>query len=229
MTQLLISVKNVEEAGIALAGGADIIDLKNPDEGALGALPIAEIQSILAFINGRKEVSATIGDIPMQADLIVGQVAQLQKLPLSFIKIGFFATGNYQVCLDAIQKLESQSINVKNQQLIAVLFAELDYPIDLLAKIKQAGFSGVMLDTMHKNGKTYQDYYPVRALNELLAQVTANQLLFGIAGSLQISHVKSAKKLMPYFMGFRGGVCAENKRQSSLDMQKIYNVREFLH
>lgn len=228
MTQLLISVKNVEETAIALAGGADIIDLKNPDEGALGALSIAEIQAILTFIDGRKEVSATIGDVPMQADLIVRKVAQLQKLPLNFIKIGFFATGNYQVCLDAIQKLESQSTSIKNQQMIAVLFAELDYPDDLLEKIKQAGFSGVMLDTMHKNGKTYQDYYPTPVLSDLLKQVTANQLFFGIAGSLQLSHVKSAKKLMPYFMGFRGGVCAENKREYHLDIQKIHNVREFL-
>ncbi len=224
MTQLLISVKNVDEAAIALAGGADIIDLKNPDEGALGALPISEIQTILAFINGRKLVSATIGDIPMQADLIVDQVVQLQKLPLNIIKIGFFATGNYQVCLDALQKLR-----LDRQQMIAVMFAEQDYPDDLLTKIKQAGFSGVMIDTMHKNGKTFLDYYLATAIDDFVTHVSANKLLFGIAGSLQLKHVENAKKMKPDFIGFRGGVCVGNQRRSNLDSQKISNVRKFLH
>jgi len=40
MTQLLISVTNVEEAQIALNSGADFIDLKDPNGGALGALPL---------------------------------------------------------------------------------------------------------------------------------------------------------------------------------------------
>ena len=40
MTQLLISVKNVKETLIALDAGVDIIDLKDPDNGALGALDV---------------------------------------------------------------------------------------------------------------------------------------------------------------------------------------------
>ena len=37
MTKMLASVTGVEEAEIAIAGGADIIDLKDPTAGALGA------------------------------------------------------------------------------------------------------------------------------------------------------------------------------------------------
>ena len=40
MSKLLISVTSAEEALLALEGGADIIDMKNPLEGALGALPL---------------------------------------------------------------------------------------------------------------------------------------------------------------------------------------------
>jgi len=38
MTRLLASVQDVHEAEIAVAGGADIVDFKNPGQGALGAL-----------------------------------------------------------------------------------------------------------------------------------------------------------------------------------------------
>ena len=43
MTALLASVRSVAEAELALAGGADVIDLKDPSQGALGALPLSLI------------------------------------------------------------------------------------------------------------------------------------------------------------------------------------------
>jgi uncharacterized protein (UPF0264 family) len=223
MTQLLISVQNVQEAAIALECGVDIIDLKDPNAGALGALPLSEIQSIIHFIDARKQVSATIGDVPMQPDLIKERVFQLQNFSLDYIKIGFFEMADYQACLDELRKLTSSG-----QQLIAVLFAELKYPEDLLQKIKQAGFSGVMLDTMHKNGTTYLAHYSVTAFENFISKVIANDLLFGLAGSLQLSNVKVAKKWKLHFMGFRGGVCIENRRQSELDRQKIYAIKNAL-
>lgn len=220
MAQLLISVQNVHEAAIALECGVDIIDLKDPNTGALGALTLSEIESIIHFIGSRKQTSATIGDIPMVPHLIKERVVQLQKFPLNFIKIGFFYAADYQACLDELQKFTSS-----RQQLIAVLFAELQYPEVLLKKIKQAGFSGVMLDTMHKNGKTYLAYYSVTAFENFVNNVLANDLLFGLAGSLQLSHVNAVKKVNLHFMGFRGGVCIKNQRQSKLDSQKIYNIK----
>jgi len=64
MTELLISVTNVDEAFMAMELGADIIDLKDPSMGALGALPIQTIKDILGVVNSQKIVSATIGGPP---------------------------------------------------------------------------------------------------------------------------------------------------------------------
>ena len=52
MMRLLISVKNVEEALIALTIGVDVIDLKDPNVGALGALNLTDTQQILQAIAG---------------------------------------------------------------------------------------------------------------------------------------------------------------------------------
>ena len=41
MTRLVISVRNVAEAIAAAAGGADLIDLKEPNRGALGRVDAA--------------------------------------------------------------------------------------------------------------------------------------------------------------------------------------------
>ena len=44
--QLLVSVFALEEVDAALAGGADIVDVKNPAEGALGAPTPALLRAV---------------------------------------------------------------------------------------------------------------------------------------------------------------------------------------
>ncbi|MGZ8249348.1 (5-formylfuran-3-yl)methyl phosphate synthase, partial [Methylomagnum sp.] len=47
MTGLLASVANLDEARLVAESGADIIDLKNPAAGALGALSVGEVARIV--------------------------------------------------------------------------------------------------------------------------------------------------------------------------------------
>ncbi len=114
MTQLLISVTSVEEARLALTHGADLIDLKNPADGALGALPNAVVEEVAAYVHAASPhnadhdvilVSATIGDLPMQADVIVSRVSALAKTGVDIVKIGFFAASDYSPCLTALMPL----------------------------------------------------------------------------------------------------------------------------
>lgn len=57
---------NIEEARAALAGGADIIDVKNPKEGSLGANFPWAIRAVADLARGAAPVSATIGDLPFK-------------------------------------------------------------------------------------------------------------------------------------------------------------------
>ena len=61
---LLISPINTEEAHEAIEGGADIIDVKNPKEGSLGANFPWVIKSIREMAPEDMLVSATLGDVP---------------------------------------------------------------------------------------------------------------------------------------------------------------------
>jgi len=70
MTKWLASVQSLKEAHILLPVLPDILDMKQPEKGALGALDIETISQIVDFIAGRCQTSATIGDLPMNADLI---------------------------------------------------------------------------------------------------------------------------------------------------------------
>ncbi len=67
MTKMLASVTGVAEAEIAISGGADIVDLKDPKAGALGRggdgyHPPDALSAVPAR---RAETSAVCGDLPM--------------------------------------------------------------------------------------------------------------------------------------------------------------------
>src|SRR5262245_30687842 len=63
MPGLLVSVRDAAEAAIALAGGAALIDVKDPDRGSLGAAPAATVADVLDAVNGRAPVSAALGEL----------------------------------------------------------------------------------------------------------------------------------------------------------------------
>lgn len=228
MTQLLISVTDTHEAGLALAHGADLIDLKDPHQGALGALPIKTIQEVVSFVSTHRThtqqyTSATVGDLPMQAELISQQVLAVASTNVDFVKIGFFESEHYQPCLDVLSGIAKNGV-----KLIAVLFAETQYPKDLIELIKGAGFYGVMLDTAKKNGATFMDYYTDEQMLSFSRQVKHHAMAFGLAGSLNIQHLAKVATYTPTYIGFRGGVSMDNQRKLSLDASKIKAIRKIL-
>ncbi|MDD1632684.1 MAG: (5-formylfuran-3-yl)methyl phosphate synthase, partial [Methylococcaceae bacterium] len=89
MTGMLASVNSLAEALLALSADVDIIDLKQPALGALGALDIDTVKQIVAGIYGRCPVSATIGDMPMQPDPVFNAVKAMAETGVDYIKIGF--------------------------------------------------------------------------------------------------------------------------------------------
>ena len=81
MTSLLASVTGPDEAAVALAHGADIIDLKDASRGALGALDRDVLRATVAAVGGRRPASAVTGDLPMEPDVIW----DVMSMPFSMI------------------------------------------------------------------------------------------------------------------------------------------------
>ena len=62
--KLLVSVIDAAEARLALAGGVDIVDVKNPAEGSLGAPAPGVIAQVRDVLSAHAPLSAAIGDLP---------------------------------------------------------------------------------------------------------------------------------------------------------------------
>ena len=91
MTKMLASVTGLAEAEIAIAGGADIVDLKDPTAGALGAVATETIRQVVTSVAGRCATSAVCGDLPMVPEAIRVKVEEIAATGVDYVKIGFFA------------------------------------------------------------------------------------------------------------------------------------------
>lgn len=218
-TKLLASVMNLEEAQIALDGGADIIDLKNPLAGALGALPLDDIRTIVKMINRQRPVSATIGDLPMEPEIICAAVEATANTGVDYIKIGFFKSEHLRACITALSPLAQQ------HKLIAVLFADQQPDFSLLDDLAKAGFHGVMLDTANKQNGSLRDHMQLIDLIEFISISCERNLICGLAGSLQISDVKKLIALMPDYLGFRGALCERSSRTQKISIVKFETLK----
>ncbi len=221
MTGMLASVKNLAEAELVLNANVDIIDLKQPEFGALGALDVESVAEIVSKINGRNTISATIGDLPMDANIIFNAVCEMAKTGVDFVKIGFFPEGDW---LSIVQKLA----NLTEIRLIAVLFADTKPDFSMISEFKKANFAGVMLDTMDKKKGSLSDVMEYEMIAEFVTLAKTQNLICGLAGSLRLENIAKLSTLQPDYLGFRGALCVKNSRVDAIDVNALKAIRQTL-
>jgi len=220
MTGMLASVSSVDEALNVLQAGVDIIDLKQPANGALGALDCWLVADIVTEIAGLRPVSATIGDLPVLPDIIYKAVAGMSSTGVDFIKIGFFPGGDWPATITGLDTFTKQGL-----QLIAVLFADTQPDFSIINLLKDGGFSGVMLDTRNKARGSLTSVMTHTEIAQFIALAKSKQLLCGLAGSLSTSDVPALLAMQPDYLGFRSALCKKNQRTASLDETAINKLR----
>jgi uncharacterized protein (UPF0264 family) len=222
MTRFLASVRDGVEAEAALAAGADIIDLKDPARGALGALDAGVIAACVTAVAGRAEISATVGDLPMDPDTVRSAVLAAAASGVDYVKLGLFPDGNAQACLDLL------AAETKAVRLILVVFADASPGFDAAKEAARIGAAGVMLDTARKDGRSLLDHLPFNQIADFVAAARARHLLVGLAGSLRARDVPALLPLKPDLLGFRGALCERGARGAALDQSACASVRALI-
>jgi len=221
MTAMLASVATMAEAQLALQAKVGILDLKQPANGALGALDRTTVRQIVQLVAGRIPVSATAGDLVMQPEIISTAVQAIAETGVDYIKIGFFPGGDWSGCIAKLAELSGQGL-----RLIAVLFADATPDFDIVAVIAQAGFSGVMLDTMDKLRGSLLSVLDRKKLAAFVGSAKSQGLLVGLAGSLRQQDIAELLPLQPDYLGFRGALCRQHERTARLDPAALARIRQ---
>ncbi|MCF6113497.1 (5-formylfuran-3-yl)methyl phosphate synthase [Mesorhizobium muleiense] len=222
MTRMLASITGVDEAEIALSGGADIIDLKDPKAGALGAVSTQTIRRTMSLIAGRAPVSAVCGDLPMEPETIRAKAEEIAATGVDYVKIGFFPSANVAACAAALAPLAPRT------KLIAVLFADLAPDFELLPMLAEHRFHGAMVDTAHKANGRLLDHLPPERIPGFIDRAKSLGLMVGLSGSLEAPDIPRLLPFAPDFLGFRGALCGHFGRVGSISAEAVAQIRELI-
>lgn len=219
--RVLVSPKDVEEAIAVIRGHADIIDVKNPEEGSLGANFPWIIRSIKELVvkEGRNtiQVSATIGDFDYKPGTAALAALGAASAGAEYIKVGLF---KIKTSREAIDVLRGVARAVKEfdptKKVVAAFYA--DYP--RIASIPPFAITEIgnevdidvaMIDTGIKDGRSTLEFLTTEELRRFIAESRALGLETALAGSLTFRDLPVIKELEPDIIGVRGMVCGGNR------------------
>jgi uncharacterized protein (UPF0264 family) len=208
--QLLVSVATAAEASVALAGGADLIDAKNPLAGALGPVSTDVLREIHATVAGARLVTAAIGDAGDDIE-IERAAAAFAAAGATLVKVGFAgimsASRVERLIMAAVRGARTGSDDTGG--VVAVAYADADRVASLAADVlvdvaARGGATGILLDTADKSGPGLRQLRTPSALARWVAEAHEAGLLVALAGKLTAEDLAVVRDAGADIAGVRG-------------------------
>ena len=196
--RLLVSPRDVEEAKKSLA--ADIVDVKKPSEGSLGANFPWVIRAIKEL--STKPVSAAIGDFDFKPGGAALTAYGAACSGADYIKVGLMFDGSARAkeLIDAVVRAVKTDFPDK----FVVISAYSDYqrlgaisPFIMAPLAAAAGADVAMVDTGIKDGKSTFEFMNEDALSEFTQMNTDAGIMTALAGSLRFEDLPVLKRINP--------------------------------
>jgi (5-formylfuran-3-yl)methyl phosphate synthase len=221
--RLLVSVVSAAEARSALAGGADIIDVKDPSQGPLGAPSPRVLSEVVAEVGAAAPVSVALGDMPNLAHTAALAARGAALTGAGYVKVGLRGAGTLD---DAVALMGAVAEAVgPNTAVIAAAYADaaaLDPPAlapqCLPDVVEQTGIAGALVDTFVKDGRGLYSWLTKPELDELIARTRRVGGSFAVAGQLALSDLR---RVDADVVGVRSAVCRGGDRAAELDPELV--------
>ena len=188
--RLLVSVTDADEARVAAEAGVDIVDVKNPAEGSLGAPGPGVIRRVREVVPPERPVSAAIGDLPNLPGTAALAALGAARSGAAYVKVGLWgtsATDEAVAVLRAVRDAVDGSAAV-----IAASYADAERvpgrplpPGHVVEAARRAGVGGCLLDTAVKDGRGLFEWLSPEALAALVGEGHAAGLEMALAGALR--------------------------------------------
>jgi (5-formylfuran-3-yl)methyl phosphate synthase len=228
--RLLVSVTDAAEARLAVEAGVDIVDVKNPAEGSLGAAGPRVIESVREVVPPERPVSAAVGDLPALPGTAALAALGAARSGAAYVKVGLWGTPTTDgavAVLRAVRDALDGGVTV-----IAAAYADAERvpggplpPAALVPAARRAGAGGCLLDTAVKDGRGLFDWLTPEELATLVAEGHAAGLEMALAGALRADDLSLVRATGADIAGVRAAACRDGQRTAPLDAERIGRLR----
>jgi (5-formylfuran-3-yl)methyl phosphate synthase len=230
--RLLVSVTDAAEAVRAVEAGADIVDLKNPAEGSLGAPRPETILRVRDAIPGDVPVSVAIGDMPHLPGTAALAARGAADCGAAFVKVGLSGSSTEHEAVELLRAVRDAVADRPGVQVIAATYADAarmpsrPLPRRLIARVAgAAGVAGCLIDTGVKDGRGLFEWLDRDALARIAAEAHAAGLIYALAGSLSANDIEVVKGVGADIAGVRSAACRDGRRDGDLDPARVRELR----
>lgn len=225
---LLVSVRSADEARVAIAGGAEVIDVKEPNRGSLGAADPHVVGAVVAAVGSCVPVSAAAGELLDGAEWCDGKTNLLKGV--SYAKFGLAGCEDLR---DWTMRWRSVISRLpKHVQVVAVAYADWQEanappPDEVLTAAQALGCPAMLVDTWDKSAGPLFHHWPAEGVRRFCQRTRAARIGVALAGSLTSADVAAAIHCGPQLIAVRGAVC-DGGRGGQLSLTRIRVLRAAL-
>lgn len=222
MIKLLVSVRSLGEAAVAANGGADIIDVKEPSRGSLGAANVDTVVEIADAFSSRGPVSAVCGELLDVNDW----PCELLPSNLAFAKIGLAGCQPVPSWPDLLSSAWARM--PKSIEKVAVAYADWQgcvapTPEQVVQVASANSCNYFLLDTSDKT-RSLLESVPYHVIDRWIDAAHEANLKVVLAGSLVAADLPLVtKRWFPAVVAVRGAVCA-GTRESAICEEKNQRI-----
>jgi uncharacterized protein (UPF0264 family) len=219
------------EAALAVAGKADLIDVKEPSAGSLGAASAQVWCEVAAAVAGARPLSAALGEL---IDFPLGDSSSRDLSPLvhyQYAKLGLAGCAHLPDWGERWQ----QAFATLPASIVRVAVAYADYrhaaappPLEVAARGHAIGCQALLFDTYCKADGNLFEVLPPEELAQAVREARRVGMKVVLAGSLGAEQVATALAYKPDFLAVRGAVCRESRR-GDLDPALVHAWSTRLH
>lgn len=219
----------------AAFGGADIIDIKNPDEGPLGASFPWIIRRVRQVTPTNIEVSCTIGEAPNRPGSIALASLGAASTGVNYIKAGLFGLKTAEEAVYLIRNV-TQAAKDYNPAIKVVVSGYADAirvgtvnPM-LVPKIAYESKADIaMLDTAIKDGQNLFTFLTKPQIRSFADKAHGYGLKVALAGSLQKEDLPEVYALSADVAGVRGAACTSGDRvNGQITRERVQELVEII-
>jgi len=235
LTLLLISPKDVKEALAAIRGGADMLDIKNPEEGSLGASFPWVIAQVKRAVPASIPISAAIGDFPNLPGSAALAAFGALRAGANIIKVGLKGPKDMKNAIYFVKQVVRAVKGADGSAKVAVCAygdferSETIDPLLIPEITGKCGADVAMVDTAIKDGRPLTDFLQREYLENFVNEAHSRGLWAALAGSLGWKEVRALKSLSPDVVGVRGAVCEGGDRKNGrISEKRVRRLKKLL-
>lgn len=215
---LLVSVRDVDEAREAVAGGATVVDVKEPREGPLGAASPAVTAAIAEAVGGMVPWTMACGECVMGAGAIREHVSRVLDAlesapPPTAVKAGLADAGpDWRRMFRSFVEAVPDGIEPIAAAYGDWASAAAPDPGAVIRAAADCGCRTVLIDTFGKEGGGLVETCGIESVEGWIAAAREAGMGVAVAGGLTMATLPAVRNLGPDLVAVRSAACVGGRQ-----------------